>query len=288
VPGGNTNIGRYTGPIPIRDSTIVRARSFENGLLPGPITSRSYIALSDDVLNFSSDLPLMIVHNFGQGEPSFTDQNVTVQTFEPRLGRSLLSGAPAQVERGRFHVRGITSSFEPKRPFFLEIQDEFGADKESELLGLPEESDWALYAPYKYDPPLMHNPLAYEIMRDFGRYAPRTRYVELFLKDDTGPPGPITAADYNGVYVLTEKIKRDNNRVAIDSLEPEHLTEPEITGGYLFSIDQVRGEFRPDEPILLGGARMNWVSPRYTEMTNAMRRPQIATSATTSPGSAVS
>src|SRR6185503_20355053 len=139
----------------------------------------------------------------GQGEPSFTNQNVTVQTFEPGSGRSMLSGAPTQVERGRFHVRGITSSFEPKRPFFLEIQDEFGADKESELLGLPEESDWALYAPYKTDPPMFHNSLAYQITRDFGRYAPRTRFVELFLKDDAGGPGAITAADYHGVYVLT-------------------------------------------------------------------------------------
>jgi hypothetical protein len=119
---------------------------------------------------------------------------------------------------------------------------------------------------------MMHNTLAYQIMRDFGRYAPRTRYVELFLKDDFGAPGPVTAADYHGVYVLTEKIKRDNNRVDIDPLEPEHLAEPEITGGYLLSRDQARSD---EPPIFLENMYLYWISPRTSEMTNPIRRPQV-------------
>lgn len=46
VPGANTNIGRYTNAISITNSAIVRARCFQPGLLPGPITSQSYFALA--------------------------------------------------------------------------------------------------------------------------------------------------------------------------------------------------------------------------------------------------
>jgi hypothetical protein len=140
--GTNVPALAYQAPILISNSTIVRARSLENGLLPGPVTSRTYIALANDVLNFNSDLPLMVVHNFGQGEGSLlqTNQYVAVQVFEP-LDRSSLTNSPEQSERGRFRIRGTTSSTAPKKPYVLEIQDELGADKEVELLGLPEESD---------------------------------------------------------------------------------------------------------------------------------------------------
>jgi hypothetical protein len=43
-------------------------------------------------------------------------------------------------------------------------------------------------------------------------------------------PGAVATGDYMGIYVLEEKIKRDNNRVDIAKLEPEHLTVPTVTG----------------------------------------------------------
>ena len=73
---------------------------------------------------------------------------------------------------------------------------------------LPEENDWVLYAPWS-DKSLMRNVLIYELSNDMGRYAPRTRFVELYINET-----------YKGVYVLMEKIKRDKNRVAISALEP--------------------------------------------------------------------
>jgi len=51
------------------------------------------------------------------------------------------------------------------------VRDEFGNDKAVPLLGLPEESDWVLYAPNNFDPPLFHNPLAFQLARDTGEYA---------------------------------------------------------------------------------------------------------------------
>src|SRR5439155_9302660 len=112
-----------------------------------------------------------------------------------------------------------------------EIEDELRDGKAVPLLGFPDESDWILYAPNNFEPALFHNPLAHQLARDQVEYASRTRFVEVFLKDDT-TIGPVSYADYNGIYVLEEKIKRDKNRVDIAKLEPENTAIPDVTGGY--------------------------------------------------------
>jgi hypothetical protein len=279
VPGTGTL--RYTNAISIRNSAIVRARAFAPGLLPGPISSRTFLALAPDVLGFTSDLPILILHNFGQGAVLATgeEQYVAMQSFEPvfREGsgpRSTLTNAPTQAERGHFHVRGFltaVTSTNGKSSFLLEIQDEFGTDKDLALLGLPEESDWVLYAPNEWDRALFQNPMAHQLLREFGTYSSRTRFFELFLKDDAGAAGPITLADYYGLFVLEERIKRDPNRVDVEPLQPEHTSASEVTGGYIFSIDEPNGE----PQLNAGGATLNWEYPGGSEMTNALRAPQL-------------
>ena len=78
-------------------------------------------------------------------------------------------------------------------------------DRNEPLLGLPSNADWVLYAPFYWDG-ARPDPLAYQLSRDIDRYAPRTRFVEVFL---TARDRPLRAGDYQGVYVLTEEIERD-------------------------------------------------------------------------------
>ena len=49
----------------------------------------------------------------------------------------------------------------------------------------------------------------------------------------------VTMADYEGVYILMEKIKRGKHRLNIQKLRPEDSQEPEITGGYIFKKDRL-------------------------------------------------
>ena len=281
-PGSNANSFLYTGPIQVTNTLAVRARAIAAGLLPSPITTKSYLGLSTEtnVVNFNSDLPIMILHNYNQGVvPNMATEErfVFVQTFENPCGRTSMTNPPTLAVRGMFHARGsstITSSAN-KAAFFLEVRDEFDDDREVPLLGLPAESDWILYAPNNFEPALFHNPLAHALARDLGEYASRTRFFEVYLKDDTNAagPGPITSADYQGIYVLEEKIKRDNNRVDIAELQPEHVTEPEVTGGYMFSIDRLA----PGESALnAGGGSLNWIEPSYATIINPARAPQRA------------
>jgi hypothetical protein len=264
----------YSSPLLISNTTLVRARAFQPGLLPGPISARTYIALSNNASNFNSHLPIIILHNYGQGPLPTTKapRTLLMQVFEPTAQNAMLTDAPTLVERGIFHLRGDATLNDLKNSFTVEIQDEFGDDKDVEILGMPAESDWLLIPPYRFEPGMINNSLAYQLARDIGQYAPRTRLVEVYLKDDLGAPGAISSADYNGIYVLMEKIKRNPNRVDIDKLEREHTSEPEITGGYMLSIDRQNGS----EPFLTaGGATMNWVEPNALEITNASRAAQV-------------
>ncbi len=132
------------------------------------------------------------------------------------------------IEEGRrktesmiaIEVRGHTSQIHPKKSFGFETQDSTGKNNNISILGLPAENDWVLYAPY-VDKSLMRNVLAYKIFNNMGHYSVRTRFCELYLNEN-----------YEGVYVLTEKIKRDKNRVAISKFKND------ITGGYMVSNDR--------------------------------------------------
>jgi hypothetical protein len=100
---------------------------------------------------------------------------------------------------------------------------------------MPSESDWILWGPYNFDLALIRNPLIYELSTRIGRYAVRTRFVEVFLNTNGGS---LSRSDYFGVYALMEKIKRDEDRVDVEKLFPDHDQEPEVTGGYILKIDR--------------------------------------------------
>jgi spore coat protein CotH len=127
-------------------------------------------------------------------------------------------------------IRGSSSQMFPKKQYALETQDIDGENLNVSILGMPEENDWILHAPYS-DKSLLRNFLAYELARDMGRYASRTRFCELVIN-----------GDYKGLYIFMEKIKRDNNRVDISKLNPDETTGDDLTGGYILKVDKWDGE----------------------------------------------
>ena len=92
------------------------------------------------------------------------------------------------------------------------------------------ESDWVMLAPYN-DVSLLRDAFAFEMWREMGHWAPRTRMVEMILN-----------GKYVGVYVLCEKIKRGTNRVNINRLKESDIAGRDLTGGYILRIDAVDEE----------------------------------------------
>ncbi len=264
----------YSGPIPITASSVIRARAYAPGRLPGPPLTGHYIQVNTNAGQFTSDLPIAILDNFGGGAvPANGDQYVCLMVFEPKaIGRSSMTNTPDLVTAGRIHRRGSSMRYSRKGSWAFEARDEFFDDKPVSLLGMPAESDWAMYAPNEFDLALIHNPLAYQLSRELGRPAPRTRFVEVILKADGGQSGPVNlpdfsaSSDYHGIYVFTESIKVGTNRVNIDRLQENDVKAATVTGGYLWKID------RPGtgERGFVGAGR----TIRYVDPTErAMERP---------------
>ncbi|MCP5525416.1 MAG: lamin tail domain-containing protein [Verrucomicrobiales bacterium] len=233
----------YATPISVTSGMRVRARAFVTGLLPGDVRSEGFVALEPGVVNFSSDLPLAVLHNFGAGTvPANVDQPAWLLVFEPTAdGRSSLTNAPDFASRVGINIRGSSTQGYAKSSYAVETWGEANDDFDRPLLGMPSESDWVFYAPNYFEPILIHNPFAHALSRQIGRYSPRTRFVELYVNTRGTAVRP---ADYMGVYVIEEKIKRAPGRVDIDRLEPEHTQPPQVTGGYLMKIDRADADER--------------------------------------------
>src|SRR5207249_4684717 len=146
----------------------------------------------------------------------------TINGQEPEETSPIWNGALTISNCTLVNVRGHYSLKYPKHSYSLKTVDAAGEPVKAPLLGLAKESEWALYAPFP-DKTLMRDVLAYELSNEMGQWAPRTRFVELFVSDTTGR---LSKSNYAGVYVLEEKIKRDKNRVNIAKLEPADTEEP--------------------------------------------------------------
>jgi hypothetical protein len=123
---------------------------------------------------------------------------------EPKVAASLRM--PGYRGRIGIELRGQSSLQFPKKGFSVELRDAHGEDRKAPLLGMPEDGDWVLYAPYN-DKTLMRNAVAYRTARWMGRYAARSRFVRLRLNGRA-----------HGVYVLMEKLELGDDRVEGEAL----------------------------------------------------------------------
>lgn len=145
----------------------------------------------------------------------------------------------------------------PKVGYGFETRDADGNDIDTSFLNFPAEEDFILHGPYS-DKSLMRNVLAMDLANKVGGYHSRTQYVELFINDS-----------YEGIYVLMERIKRDENRVDIARLREDDIEGDEVTGGYVFKIDKGTPDWRSNYDIVnRPGVKIGFqhVSPNRTDI----------------------
>jgi hypothetical protein len=203
----------------------------------------------------SSNLPIIVINTNGNAIVDDPKIEAEMGVIDNGTGvRNNLSDAFNNYNgKIGIEIRGSSSQMFPKKQYGIELLDENGDGIDASLLGLPKEEDWILFAPYN-DKSLMRDVLAYKIARDMGSYAPRTKYCELVLN-----------GQYQGVYVLIEKIKRDKNRVNINKLDKDENSGDDLTGGYIIKIDKTTGETDPgwistyDPPSKKGNQKINFL-----------------------------
>ena len=141
-----------------------------------------------------------------------TQENTLKQTSTAPSCKHQKAG-PSQ--RIRFKRRGASSDSFDKKQYSVEFIDTHGYTSKGKLLDLPPGKKWVFNAPY-VDRSLIRNALAYRVGRALGKErgdpwaAPRIRFCELTLNDE-----------YMGIYAITERIRRQNQRLNIAKIKPE-------------------------------------------------------------------
>ena len=226
----------YSNPIEIYQTTTVRAQIFSDNYLPSPVYTQSYTFNNSQFTD--SNLPIIIINTENGAE--IPDEPKILGTMKiiqrPNGARNFLTDANNDEYLDYsgtigIETRGSSSQALPKKPYgFDTLEDDGLEDKGVKLLGMPKEDDWILNS-FAFDDSMMRDYISYEMTRQMGQYAANLKYCEVVLN-----------GDYIGLYALSEKIKRDGDRVNIAKLSDDENSLPELSGGYLMQTDRVSEE----------------------------------------------
>lgn len=226
----------YSQPFNINNTTVVRAVTYVPGAASSKVVKALYTKLSHSSSQFSSNIPLMVIHKFNRTIPDNPRVPVYISLYDRDTdGRVRLDSDTVFQSRAVINTRGSSSLMFDKKMYGFHLHEEDGSNRKEALLGMPEDHNWIINGPYS-DKSLMRNVIAYGLSNDIGRYSPRTRFIELYMHDGTGP---LDDSHYHGVYVLTERIKWADGRVDIEKLDADDNEEPDISGGYIFKRDRL-------------------------------------------------
>ncbi|MCH8923701.1 MAG: CotH kinase family protein, partial [Planctomycetes bacterium] len=236
----------YNGPLTLSNTTQVRAIAIGSNGKRSAVVSQTYVKLGD-AASVNSNLPIVIIETFGAGINGKNDGfgHTFIGIIEPGDdGRSRLTDPFTVDTRAGMHVRGSSSAGFSKSQYRVEFRDEVNRDRKLSLLGMPEEADWIFYGPGPYDRNLISNPLIYDLSNQIGRYAVRTRWVEVYINFNGGR---LHASDYRGVYAIMEVIERDDERVDVERLSSGAGGVP-VTGGFVWKNDRGSAYVDPEGP----------------------------------------
>ena len=183
------------------------------GYIPDPVTMG---------LDLPAVLPVLRIDVGGQPVQKDIDVAGQIQIFENHDGTltDLDTAPPSLSTKVAFQGRGNFTWTLPKKGYAFELQDSGGNGLDVSILGLPPGSDFALYACYP-DKTCMRNALVFALGQELGVWSPRTRFVELILD-----------GDYKGLYMVWERVRRDNTRCDVDK-PAKTASEGDVSGGYI-------------------------------------------------------
>src|SRR5690554_2087350 len=232
---------RYTHAIQISQTTMISAISYSNGVADESISRVGFIFPSHDIVqNFTSDVPVLLVENFNQGNmPAPTGdvfsgggdlipkQFVVAALYEPQNGRTSLQSTPTISTNGGIKIRGSSSASFAKKSYGFDTWDTFSEETAIKPMGMANDPDWILFGSQEQDPTYIRSVWLYELSRQIGQYAPATRTIELFLNSNGGE---ISQDDFLGLYFFMEKIGRGDEQIDIKKLpDTIQITDPEIS-----------------------------------------------------------
>lgn len=166
-----------------------------------------------------SELPVLKISTLGMPVLDEPKTPVKIELFSPK---SKLTNPDVEL-RGGIELRGNTAQLMSKKSYGIKLE----VKKElKDILGLPLEKKWVLYGPYM-DRTLLRNAFAYQLYQQMGHYSTRFRFCELIINNQ-----------YLGIYMLTEKIEFEKNRLQGNKAEKNNPEAKGIEGDFLLEIDR--------------------------------------------------
>lgn len=149
-------------------------------------------------------------------------------------------------------LRGSTSQWFPKQPYGFTTVDQAGLDSNVQWYNYSPENDFVLLNTYN-DKTFMRDQLAYDFAKELGWYASKTKHIVVYIN-----------GNYQGIYLLLEKIKRDAGRVNIQKTDS---TTTDITGGYIWKLDKTTGTSGPQFTTSNQGISYQYAYPKFDKIT---------------------
>lgn len=237
VPEPTAASPEFTAPVSISTTMVVRAAVFsDDGSTSGRCATAHYVLLGSSLAGFATRLPVIVLDNHGMGALGKDNIDHPAWLYAYEAGAAGFPEAPALSTPTTMSVRGNFSSNFLKSSFSLTLQDGQGRDNPQALFGLAAHEDWALVGPWNTDRSYIRNAYVYALSNRIGRWAPRTRFVEMFVNENGDG---LDRADYYGIGVLTERIKIGRDRVRITPMDAADDGPRSITGGYIIRLDVV-------------------------------------------------
>ena len=229
----------------------------------------------------SSGLPVVFIHMEPEDRRRVDDDNTVVVPGSITVfdGDGTISYTGGMTISGRGNS---TYTLFEKKPYNIELAES------ACILGMERDSDWCLLA-NAWDYSYMNNKLAYDMAKKAGfRYVPDAKYADVYFN-----------GEYQGIYLVTEKVETNRDRVRISDLKTANEsanpgTVPEkaekiddgnrrgvllenlpadISGGYLLERDYRLGTDYPSRLMTVSyfetegaGTAFNIKSPEYADI----------------------
>ncbi len=202
---------RYTTAITLNKTTVIRARTYENGSPPGEIVTSTYILYTDlqigsiSLVTASGNLydPKTGIYANPEERGDEWERPVAIEFFDE-------SGAPLAAIDGGLRIHGVNSRLYDKKPFRLYFREEYGEnslkfpmfnskpliDEYKRLVLLSGASDM-LEFPGGYEWTLVRTAIGHRIFQKMGGIFLANRPIAVFLNGNAW-----------GIYQLTERIDK--------------------------------------------------------------------------------
>lgn len=209
-------------------------------------------------------LPIITLDTHGQAIPGMEGKETmapaVLEAFDENTGDNTVSGTPTLDTEIRIRYRGNSSLFFDKHQYLIDCVREDGTNRDVAMLGMEKHHKWVLNGPF-LDKTLLRNYMWMNLSGEVMGDAPDVRFCEVFLN-----------GEYQGVYVMMEKVTEGGGRVALTDTRDR----PDGQTSYLLRLD--RGDDESD--VLLDdllslthrmAGRYNVVYPTQSKLTPAQQ-----------------